>query len=163
MLFVVPKRQSKPPPVVRVTEQAIRDELAEYIGARIRAAMERKGWVDGDRHDVKRLVEAIEQAGNLDKAPRWQTVQEWVLGKTAPRTHHAKLLAQALDMTLDELMGVALGREPNNAAWRAFVETPEGRSMTVDERPLVARMVVIGEPTVSAYLMQLMTVRAGRK
>lgn len=137
---------------------ADRAELAIYVGGRIAAAMQQRGWVLGDgRPDVGRLQEAI-------GAKRWQTVQEWVLGKTVPRTHHARLVADVLGMTLEELMGAATGLEPTNAAWRAFVATPEGQSMTIEERRAVARFLPPEgrAPSELMYQMALVAARASR-
>lgn len=155
------KRQSPRAPSVRsapkgkkVTNEAA--ERATLVGRNIRAAMDRLGWVDGDKYDVRRLADAIEC--------RWQTAQEWVLGETVPGPRYQGKLATVLGVTLDDLAGIALGHEPTSLAWREFLESSEGRTMTAEERPHVARLTLPDgrEPTALSYAMQLATIRTGR-
>lgn len=128
---------------------------ADRVGQNVRSALERLGWVDGETYDIDRLRQEV--------GCRWQTAQEWVLGQTVPGPKYQGKLAAVLGVTLDDLAGIALGHEPTNAAWLAFLETPEGRSMTAEERPHVARLTLPEgrEPSVISYAMQLAAIRTG--
>lgn len=161
MLGPVAKRQSDPRSSVPERQQRIK--LAAYVGARVRAAMERRGWVSDDgKPEVKRLQAAVEQAGGFRPGqPRWQTVQEWIEGKTPPSTKYTGPLAQALGMTLAELMGAATG-EPVYPAWAAFLETAQGKTVTPEERQaLASQLWPHGPPTVAHYSLLLTTIRHG--
>lgn len=71
-------------------------------------------------------------------------------------------IARALRMSLDELICGGPDAEPTHAAWLAFLETPEGRSMSADERADLAGLRWrAGEPSVLRYQMHLMAHRAG--
>ena len=68
-------------------------------------------------------------------------------------------------MTPWELMPFALEYEPPFPAWRAFLETDEGKSMDARERLRVAFFPAMeeDEPTVTTYTMALMAVRAMKR
>jgi len=94
---------------------------------------------------------------------RWQTAQYWVEAKNKqlPRPHNLRRIAEALGMTLEQLIGAATGREPETEAWRAFAESDLGASMTQGERQALASMLwPNGDPDVAAYRMVLMTLRS---
>jgi hypothetical protein len=119
----VAKRQSGP--VTHVDPTPEHERRAQVVGERIRAAMVKLGWVYADgRPDVGQLAEAI-------GAKRWQTVQFWIDGENAPRMPYAQQVADALGMTLNELMGMAPA--PNPPGWEEFIATDLGRSLTPAE------------------------------
>lgn len=137
--------------------------IAEHCGARIRSAMASLGWVDSSGEaDVARLKRAIEDA--TGGTVRWQTVQYWVLGRSVPTGERAAALARVLGMTLDELLGVAAGQDPPFAAWREFLASPEGQSMTPGERRTLQAIAWPPgtEPTTAAYAVVLAGVRLTR-
>jgi transcriptional regulator with XRE-family HTH domain len=92
---------------------------------------------------------------------RWQTVQFWTLGKTAPSADNLRQLAEVLGVDLETLLGVAAGQDPPFTSWTRFLQTPEGAGMTQDERRALQSFAWPTEPTLSQYLMLLGVVRAG--
>ena len=67
-------------------------------------------------------------------------------------------------MTVDELLGVAAGQEPNRAAWLTFLGTPEGSSMTAEERRQLAIVPWLQhEPSVLTYQMMLVAIRTASR
>ena len=76
-----------------------------------------------------------------------------------------RAIAGALGVTVDQLLGIALGREPTYDAWAAFLETSEARGMSDEERKYVAsrRFPDDHEPTVLSYQLELMALRAATK
>lgn len=147
------------------TNEGRRDDAAA-VGARIKEAMDRLGWASGPSdkrvYDVQRLADAVSELSSKEGGVRWQTVQQWVEGNAVPGNRHGygRAVAQVLEMTLDELLGViADGDEPPFEAWRQFLETPEGRSMTRVERDNLARIYWTTTPSVSAYRVVLAGLR----
>lgn len=158
----VPKRQSRKmtnvdPPTTKSERERSPEtiERANAVGGRIRAAMARKGWVDADgKPDVKRLMEAV-------GTRRWQTAQYWVEGEESPSEKYAALIARALGVTLEELMG--LPPPPSPAGWDEFCATELGRSMTGIERASLPLMPwPHGEPDAAAWAELLLLVRRRR-
>lgn len=96
---------------------------------------------------------------------RSATLHDWVADKYEPRAGHLRRLATVLEMTLEELLGVAEGQRPPFEAWDQFLETPEGKSATPEElRTLGAIFWPPGrEPTVFGYQMHLAALRGGTK
>lgn len=95
--------------------------------------MTRLGWTSREgAPDVGRLAQAV--------GCRWQTAQFWIDGKAVPGTRYAKRVAEALGMTLEELVGLALQREPRTPGWSAFLETDLGKSMTDEERKILSML-----------------------
>lgn len=92
-------------------------------------------------------------------------VYKWLRGDQAISAESLVRITEVLPVTADELLGVAAGQEPPFAAWRAFLETPEGHGVTQPERRTL--QVVYWpdgiEPTVSSYLVALQAIRAGRR
>lgn len=115
-----------------------------------------------------RIADAIQLVGsNKNRVATqmnvgWQTVQQWTLDKSAPTVDNLRLLSEVLGVTLDELVGVAVGQEPPFEAWRAFLSTVDGQSITPGERrALQAIYWPPGtEPTVASYMIVLGGIRA---
>lgn len=129
--------------------------LAAFIGDRIREAMRTQGWMIGEKYDVARLAAEV--------GSRWQTAQEWIEGKTPPSRKYAVLIARSLGMSLEQLMGVATGQEPRSEEWRAFVESPIGRTLTRAERQSLSAIIwPHGQPDRAAYQMALAALRAAQ-
>ncbi|MFW6031578.1 MAG: helix-turn-helix domain-containing protein [Myxococcota bacterium] len=119
----------------------------EAFAARLRALMERR---DLNKSDLQRATGA-----------RWQTVDEWTKG-TWPSTEYARKLAEVLNVSLDELLGIAEGQDPPYPAWHQFLRTPEGRSASAAERRALKSIAWPEgkEPTISSYLVGLQMVRS---
>lgn len=157
MIFSVPNRQSPEEDSVREAVGALSPEdQVTYVAERIRDAMERRGWTDAlGKPDVKRLADAM--------GVRWQTAQYWVeaRNKQLPRPDNLRRIAEALGMTLEQLIGAASGQEPETDAWRSFVQSDLGGSMTQAERQALASMLwPNGDPDTAAYRMVLLTLRS---
>jgi transcriptional regulator with XRE-family HTH domain len=122
------------------------------IGERIEARREELGL---SKAELTRLLE-------LDRSA---TLHEWIADKYEPRAGHLRRLATVLQMTLEELVGVAEGQRPPFEAWGQFLETDEGKSATPHElRTLAAIFWPPGrEPTVFGYQMHLAALRSGTK
>lgn len=92
----------------------------------------------------------------------WRQVHSWVTGEKAPSADSLRKIAEALPVTLEELLGVATGQAPPFAAWDAFLATDEGAVMADDERrTLQAIPWPPGrEPTVASYQIALASLRA---
>jgi transcriptional regulator with XRE-family HTH domain len=121
------------------------------IGERINAALLRAG------------VSQAELARRIGKSA--PNVNRWARGSKEPEPGSLVLIAGALGVTVDELLGVAEGQEPPFAAWREFLATPEGASITAAEsRALRTIAWQPGhEPTVAGYLMMLAGLRGGTR
>ncbi len=141
---------------LNVRSDSEQEERTQFVAERIRDAMRRRGWVDDEgRPDITRLADAT--------GVRWQTAQYWVEGrnKQPPRPKNLGKIARALDMSLEELIGAAMGREPEGKAWREFLDTELGRSMTPAERHALAVMLWPNRPPdVGRYAMALAMLRA---
>lgn len=124
------------------------------IGSRIAARLEQLGWGASD------LARALE-------IERLATVYEWIADKYEPSAGYLRQLPGVLEMTLEELLGVAAGQDPPFDAWREFVSQlgERGDSLTSDEsRALRSFAWPHGEePTVAGYVMLLGVVRQGTK
>lgn len=120
------------------------------VAARIRAAMERAG-VD--------TTELAQRCG-----VRWQTAQYWEIGRSTPSAGSLRRIAKALGMTLDELLGVAAGQDPPFEGWRAFLQTPQGQTVTAEERKQLQSMYwpTGVEPGPDTYLFLLSAIRTAR-
>jgi len=121
------------------------------IGERINAAISKAG------------ISQSELARRIGKDP--PSVNKWVRGVKEPEAGSLMLIAGALGVTVDELLGVVEGAEPPFAAWGEFVSTPEGASITAAEsRALRTIAWQPGkEPTVAGYLMMLAGLRGGTR
>lgn len=89
------------------------------IGERILDAMERKGL------NISQLAKLL--------GTRWGTVQGWTTDKAEPQRYLIRL-AEALDVTTDELLGIAEGQEPDWASWQKLKKTPEFHALSDGER-----------------------------
>lgn len=152
-------RQSETPGRVQPMDRA------RFVAERIRDAMRKKGWVDGERLDIKRLAQAV-------GTDRYQTAQRWIggsgasvdpklLNKQPPRAYLLRI-AEALDMTINDLIGIAMGEEPKTAAWRELLEEQERRGTPVTETErasLAAIQWVHGAPDLGAYRAVLAAIR----
>ena len=122
------------------------------VGERINARLEQLGM--SQRELARRM--------GIDRP---QTINDWISGRQDPRAHHLRLLRSVLEMTLDELLGVADGQEPPFQAWRPFVAelAAEGDTLTRDEeRGLKSILWPDGkEPTVFGYRQALALMRTG--
>jgi transcriptional regulator with XRE-family HTH domain len=116
------------------------------VGERIDDALAQKGWTR------QRLAKEL--------GTRWQTVDDWISGKHEPR-RFLRRIAEVLDVTTDELLGVAEGQDPPFAAWPEFLATDEGRAMTEDELRMLRSIAWPRgrAPTVGAYLAVLVAAR----
>ena len=63
----------------------------------------------------------------------WTTVHAWETAKYVPKADTLKKICQVLGVEIEQLLGVAGGQEPDFDAWRQFLETAEGQSMSVEE------------------------------
>jgi transcriptional regulator with XRE-family HTH domain len=118
------------------------------IGERIATRLDQLGWSQAEL--ARRL--GIERKG---------TVGDWIRGRQDPSADYLRRLSVVLEMTLEELLGVADGQDPPFAAWAVFLETPEGLSVTPDERRALASFMWPSEPTATQYAMLLGVVRMG--
>jgi transcriptional regulator with XRE-family HTH domain len=122
------------------------------IGERIQARAQELGLSKAE------LVRQLE----LDRSA---TLHEWIADKYEPRAGHLRRLAVVLQMTLEELVGVAEGQSPPFESWAQFLDTPEGRGASPEElRTLAAIFWPPGrEPTLFGYQMHLAALRGGTK
>lgn len=122
------------------------------FGAKLDAILRRKGWT------TTRLAEEL--------GVTWAAADRQRKGRAYPREPKTWVrLCEVLAVTPWELMPFALDYEPPFAAWRAFLETDEGKEMSADERVRVAFFPILDgdEPTVTTYTMALMAVRAMKR
>lgn len=92
---------------------------------------------------------------------RWQTAQYWLDGKSFPLGQNLTLLGQAVGMTPLELVGpMTDDLEPRWPSWAAFLDTPEGRSITVEERWTLRLFGWPKAPSVGDYRNLLALVRS---
>ena len=58
---------------------------------------------------------------------RWQTAQYWVHGRNRqlPRPDNLRKIAEVLGMTLEQLIGAAVGEEPRTESWARFCASPQ--------------------------------------
>ncbi len=165
MLSFVTERQSGSPPPVFSDEQ--KDPRVELLSRRLKQLMGERKW------GIEKLRSAywkadgspVDHDGEPQK-PRWQTVQYWVEGKLTelPSASTIETLARAFAMSVDELVGLAVGQEPTNAAWRAFRATDEGARLAPEVALEVARGGAFRdrEPTLLGYQLALMAYNATR-
>jgi len=90
-------------------------------------------------------------------------IYEWIHGRNIPSPKHLEPLLRVLEMTAEELMGIASGQEPPFAAWGQFLALLEKRGVALDEderRALAGLPWPRGrEPSVTSYEMALAAVR----
>jgi transcriptional regulator with XRE-family HTH domain len=150
---VAKRRQSAEPPAVdpTLTDELARPVAGASIGERIARARDRKGWTKADL------------ARETGKG--WRAVHKWETGEVQPDRESIRLLAQVLAVTIEELLGVAVGQDPPFAAWKEFLATSEGASMNDGERRMMQALPWPPgrEPTLAGYLMMLAAVRGGSR
>ena len=120
----------------------------------------------------ERLLSAIDRAGynrhSLAKAldTSWHHVNLWCNGNVEPKAHRLKEMAEILDVNLNELLSVGATEDPGFPGWKAFLLTPDGASMTLEERrTLVVLVKSLGlrgccEPSLTSYVLGLSAIRA---
>jgi transcriptional regulator with XRE-family HTH domain len=120
----------------------------------------------------ERLGARLEQMGISQKElarrlgmDREQTINDWIKGRQNPRAEHLQLLRVVLQMTIDELLGVADGQDPPFEAWSVFrgeLERNGDHLERDEERALKSILWPEGkEPTVFGYQSQLALLRGG--
>lgn len=121
------------------------------IGERIAVARERRGMSKSE------LGHAIGKT--------YRQVQKWEKGEVQPERDSIRLVAQVLAVTIEELLGVAEGQDPPFAAWREFIATSDGQTMSAGERRMLQSLAWPDgrEPTVGGYLMFLAALRGGTR
>ncbi len=88
---------------------------------------------------AERIVAARKRAGlNKSEFARelncpWTTVHAWETAKYVPKADTLKKICRVLGVEIEQLLGVAGGQEPDFDAWRQFLETAEGKSMSPQE------------------------------
>jgi transcriptional regulator with XRE-family HTH domain len=105
-------------------------------------------------------TEAARRAG----MKRPGTIYEWISGRTPqPRIEHLAKLAEVLEMTTDELLGIAEGQQPPFGEWAEFLAKLEERGDELAEgerRALSSFAWPDGTaPTVDGYESLLVVVR----
>lgn len=118
------------------------------IGDRIRSARERAGL---------NKSELAAQAGVT-----YRMVHAWETGEKDPSAESLRRMSGVLAVSIEELLGVAEGQDPPFAAWTEFVKTPQGQSMTTEERRMLQSIAWPAgqQPTVAAYMVALSAARA---
>lgn len=118
----------------------------------------------------QRILAAAQRAGVSKSAlgervgRDYQTINNWTKGKTNPNADDIRRVSEVTGVTLEELLGVASGQEPDTDEWRAFCDLEIAKTLTADERRTLSGIPWIGlTPTVESYLMALAAVRAAKK
>jgi transcriptional regulator with XRE-family HTH domain len=144
----------KPPDVDPAPSEKLNRPLVAgaSIGERIEARLKQTG------------MSQVELARRLG-IDRVQTVNDWIAGRQNPRAEHLRLMRAVLEMTIDELLGVADGQDPPFEAWGTFrgeLEKNGDRLAPDEERALKSIFWPEGkEPTVFGYQSQLALLRGG--
>lgn len=127
------------------------------IGVRIAEARERLGIT---KAELARRIGKPTKAG-------WRLIHKWEEEGQNPDSESLAMLARGLEVTTDELMGIAAGQDPPFASWHAFVAelAAEGDALTEDEgRGLKSIFWGVGrEPTVRGYWSALTMLRNGTR
>jgi hypothetical protein len=90
---------------------------------------------------------------------RWQTAQFWLRGDAMPAGRNLARVAEVVAMNPSELFQVAIQDEPDTPVWLAFLETPEGKSLSTQERHILQLLPWQKDPTVADYRSLLAIVR----
>lgn len=120
----------------------------------------------------ERIADAIELSGikKAELARRvgkpWRRIHAWITGENRPSEANLRLLAEALPVTLDELLGVAAGQDPPFRTWAPFlgVLAESADELSADERTSLQSFVWPPgqEPTVADYFSLLALIRRPR-
>jgi hypothetical protein len=145
-------RSSQPPPSEPPSESTEDDVLD--VRAHFAAALNR-------RLDELGVPERERTTWIKDRVGgRWQTAQFWLKGKTFPLGHSLTKLARALAIEPYVLVPPQSDQNiPPPPAWAAFRKTPEGQSMTDEERWLLRLFAWPKPPVVADYRALLVVVR----
>jgi len=107
-----------------------------------------------------RIKEAYENAGyNRSTFQRaigmaYSTILDWERDRYAPRYENLQLIEELTGHSPSEVMDEegSTVTEPQYEAWRQFLETDEGRSMSRNERATLASIHFVGvKPSVGRY------------
>lgn len=118
---------------------------------------------------TERVVDAIRQAGVTNKSElarqigcSYRLLHAWMTGEKRPGRKHLPALADALGVTIEELLGVADGQDPPFSAWTAFESTAEGQGMSDGERRALQSLAWPPgrAPTVASYQIALAALRS---
>lgn len=149
-------RQSEEEPADGGAVARQREHLARTINARMQELgveeRERTTWVH----------ERFHQNGD---PVRWQTVQTWFRGESFPQGRRIRMLAKVLGVNFNTLMGPMNDTGPVPASWPRFLETPEGASITDEERWTLRLFPWPADPAVADYrgLLSLLRGNAERR
>lgn len=127
--------------------QLPRPVSGESIGDRIVKLREERGWKKADL--VRRIWPGTPPAR---RKARWRQLHKWETG-VVPDGASLRMLAEALEVKIDELVGVADGQEPPFAAWGRFKESATYDRLTERQRLALAAIwwPPDAEPTEAAY------------
>jgi transcriptional regulator with XRE-family HTH domain len=91
----------------------------------------------------------------------YRHIQKWEMGEIEPDARSAQRLMQVFDVTLDEILGALEGQVPFDS-WQEFLATPQGKSMTREERAALQMFnwPASKRPTVGNYVDLLRALRA---
>lgn len=129
---------------------------AGNLGERIRVLREARGWT---RTELARRL-----YGDDVSRLRYKYVHRWEEQGMDPDVETIRRLAEVFGVTLDELAGTMAGQDPPFEAWRAFVASPRGQTMTPEQRRTLAGIPWRGmEPTVEAYSALLLGLELARR
>lgn len=95
----------------------------------------------------------------LGEDVRWQTVQRWYQGQSHPGMRRVRLIGKALGMRDSELILPLDDHEDDPEHWRAWARTPDGLTMSQEERHLLRFFPWPQTPTVGDYRSLLAAVR----
>lgn len=118
------------------------------VGERIKAARLRRGWRKVD------LANALEI--------NWRALHKWEIGSQRPNRESLIKLAKALEVSIEELLGVAEGQDPPFPAWHEFLATELGKTVTPEERLSLQSMRWLPgtAPNVALYTTGLLMLRS---
>lgn len=91
---------------------------------------------------------------------RWQTAQFWFHGHTIPTGPKLARIAKIVGMDARALLGEIAETESDHEEYKAFLRTPEGKSMSPSERGILAVFHWPSDPTIADYRSLLSVLRA---
>lgn len=144
------ERQSeRPDPSQDYTERQ-----REHFAAAIRARARELGIDDHNRTTWLR-----DRLGELGEHVRWQTVQRWYQGASYPGLRRVRLIGRALNMRESELLLPLDDHDDDPPHWLAWSRTPDGRTMSEEERHILRFFPWPTTPTPGDYRALLAAVR----